>query len=102
VRNVIVVLGFVATVVAAAGLAPAQTPAPPPPPTVDSNPVGAPGQPAAAASVCVNLAEAACVGTAGCSWLPGYKIATGEVPGLCRPAPKPLTRRPPSPLEQVR
>ncbi len=95
-RRILFVLGFAGAVMAAAGLAPAQTPPPAPADAASA------AEPSATASVCVNLGEAACVGTTGCSWLPGYKVATGEVPGLCRPAPKPLTRRPPSPLEQVR
>lgn len=84
-RLSIAALGLVAAVVTAASWAPAQE--------TKSAPA-----PQAAAATCANVAENECGSTAGCVWLPGYKVAGGaEVAGYCRPAPKPLTaRRPPA------
>ena len=68
--------------------------------------VGAPAQvaaPRAPASQCMNVPETQCGAVPGCVWLPGFKVANGtEVPGFCRPAPKPLTARRPPTAEQPR
>ena len=49
---------------------------------------------AATTATCTGKAETDCGATAGCAWLPGYKVANGvEVPGYCRAAPKPLTAK---------
>ena len=49
---------------------------------------------AASTATCTSKPETECGATAGCAWLPGYKVANGaEVPGYCRAAPKPLTAR---------
>jgi len=51
----------------------------------------------AEADVCAKLPEADCAAKAGCSWLPGFKVAGGaEVPGYCRPAPRSIKARRPS------
>ncbi len=87
-RKSIPALGLVVVTLAAAGFAVAQQP-----PAPEAAPV-----PPLAASPCAKLPETECGSTTGCVWLPGFKVAGGaEVPGYCRPAPKPLTaRRPPS------
>ena len=83
----LIALGFVATA-GLAGVALAQSRTP----DVTSTPIQV------AAATCAELPETECASTAGCVWLPGYKVANGtEVKGYCRPAPKPLTaRRPPA------
>lgn len=91
-RNQVIAFGFLVAGFAAAasltGVATAQNT----PPPATTGPV----------SACTSLPEADCTTVAGCVWLPGYKVASGEeVKGYCRPAPKPLTaRRPPAPAAQ--
>jgi hypothetical protein len=57
------------------------------------------GQPAAPPAVqvvtpCDNADEGVCGRTPGCVWLPGYKVQGGQdVPGFCRPAPRPIQSR---------
>lgn len=49
---------------------------------------------ATSTATCTGKLETDCGVTAGCAWLPGYKVANGvEVPGYCRAAPKPLSAR---------
>jgi hypothetical protein len=58
--------------------------------------IAQPSETPAAANVCAKLAEADCGAKDGCSWLPGYKIPNGaEIPGYCRPSPRPLEARRP-------
>ena len=86
-RSLVVALGVLAAITVAAGVAPAQDPKPAAAPAAGA-PVTAP------VSVCTNLAEPDCGTTAGCVWLPGYKVASGEeIKGYCRPAPKPINAR---------
>jgi hypothetical protein len=82
VRNTFIALGLLAVTVAiAATMATAQDT-----PTAPTNADGT--------SACTNVAEADCATVVGCVWLPGYPVPGGkDVPGYCRPAPKPLTAR---------
>jgi hypothetical protein len=100
VGKILVAAGLVLALTVIAQVAPAQVP----PPAVA--PVAAPqvanaadsADAAAIAATCTPLLEAGCVANTACVWLPGYKVANGtEVPGYCRTAPKPLTRRVPAP-----
>jgi hypothetical protein len=96
VRSLVIGLGVLAAISVAANVAPAQDTKPAAPAATSAQ---------AAASACTGVVEADCGTTAGCVWLPGFKVPTGEeVKGYCRPAPKPLTaRRPPGvapPAEQ--
>lgn len=44
-------------------------------------------------SACTGVDEASCGRTEGCTWLPGFKQGTADVPGYCRPSPKSLKAR---------
>lgn len=89
-RKFSIALGVIAAVGVAASIAQEQKP-------------DAAASPTAPVNACTNLPEGQCVGIEGCVWLPGFKVANGtEVPGYCRPAPKPLTARRKPVTEQPR
>ena len=96
------VAGFSAGELMAAGTAPAAPGAKATPQTVPEPPqqmaqATAPKTAAPAPGPCTGVPEAKCAATAGCVWLPGYKVKGGaDVVGYCRPAPKPLTSRKPA------
>ncbi|NJM54888.1 MAG: hypothetical protein HC841_02230 [Verrucomicrobiae bacterium] len=79
----------IAATFAGATLAMAQAPSAPAGDRPANNP--------AEANVCAKLSEVDCSAKAGCSWLPGFKVAGGtDVPGYCRPAPRSIKARRPS------
>jgi hypothetical protein len=93
VRKLSIALGFIAVIGVAASVAQEQRPDAAAPAASPTAPVNA----------CADLPEGQCVGIEGCVWLPGFKVANGtEVPGYCRPAPKPLTARRRPATEQPR
>jgi hypothetical protein len=87
VRSLVIGLGVLAAISVAASVAPAQDTKPAAPSAV------APASPQA--SACVGVAEADCGTTAGCVWLPGFKVPSGEeVKGYCRPGVAPPAEQP--------
>jgi hypothetical protein len=89
VGKLLVAAGLFAILTVIAQIAPVQLPTP-----AEAQVAPNSADATAAAAICTPLTEPDCVANTTCVWLPGYKVANGtEVPGYCRTAPKPLSRR---------